>query len=304
VQRFSKAEAFPEMLYLHSEDEVRRVIDEQKALLVLRFPPDFSRRILAGEPGSIQALLDGRRSNSSQIAFSYAQNIVAGYAADRSGREPVGIQSEVVVRHAFNPNLDYKWFIVPSLVALITTLGTMIVTALSVAREREQGTFDQLLVSPLTPGMIMLGKAIPAVLIALAQGTVILAAAVFAYRIPFQGSLLFFYGSTFIYILSLVGCGLFISSLCSTQQQAFLGAFGFLVPAILLSGFAAPVENMPVWLQRIAWADPLSHFLVIVKGIFLKGMGPADVWPHAWPMLLIAVVTLAAAVIVFRRKIA
>lgn len=300
VQRFSQAEAFPELLFLYSDDEVRRTIDGQRALLVLRFPPSFSRDLAAGRPATVQAILDGRRSNSSQIAFNYARTIVQGYVAERSG----GQESELVVRNWFNPNLDYKWFIVPSLIALITTLGSMIVTALSVAREREQGTFDQLLVSPLTPGMIMVGKAIPAALVALFQGTVILLAAVFAYRIPFQGSLLLFYGSTLIYILSLVGCGLLISSLCNTQQQAFLGAFGFLVPAILLSGFAAPIENMPVWMQRITWADPLSHFLIIVKGVFLKGMGAADVWANTWPMLVISVVTLGAAVIIFNRRIA
>ena len=301
IQRFARAEAFPDLLILHSDAEVRQTIDRQEALLVLRFPSTFSRDLAAGRPAALQAILDGRRSNSSQIAFNYAQTIVSGYVNEQIGI-PAG--SELVVRNWFNPNLDYKWFIVPSLIALITTLGSMIVTALSVAREREQGTFDQLLVSPLTPGMIMIGKAVPAIIVAFFQGTIILIAAVFVYRIPFQGSLLLFYGAALVYVLSLVGCGLFISSLCNTQQQAFLGAFGFLVPAILLSGFTAPIENMPIWMQRITWADPLSHFLVIVKGIFLKGMGFSDVWTNTWPMLVIATVTLGASVIIFNRKIA
>ena len=192
---------------------------------------------------------------------------------------------------------------VPSLVAIITTISTLIVTSLSVAREREQGTLDQLLVSPLTPGMVMIGKAIPALLVATFQGTIILLGGVFLYRVPFQGSLLLLYGSMFCYILALVGFGLLISSICSTQQQAFLGVFSFVMPAILLSGYVAPIDNMPVFLQYVTWANPLRHFVLIVKGIFLKDMPAAIVFQSVWPLLVIAVCTATAANFIFRRHV-
>lgn len=302
IQRFSKAAAFSEVRYVNSQSEVEDLIDAQEALLAIRFPADFSRNLVAGRPSTLQALLDGRRSNSSQIAFSYVQQMVIGYLVEQGVSPGAVNSSELEVRHWYNPNLNYKWFIVPTLIVFITTIGTLIVTALSVAREREQGTFEQLLVSPLTPGMIMVGKALPAAIVAFIQGTIILVGGVFFYRIPFNGSLLLLYGAMGAFVLSLVGCGLFISSLCRTQQQAFLGMFGFLVPAILLCGFTAPIENMPDWMQIITRADPLSHFLVIVQGVFLKEMGAADVGLKVLPLLAIAAVTLTGATVIFHRK--
>lgn len=303
IQRLARAQAFTRIVYLHSEAELRATIDEQQALLVLRFPAEFSRAIVARQPARIQAILDGRRSNSAQIAVGYISRILQGYLNDANhSAKPVAF-SELVVRHWFNPNLDYVYHIVPSLVAIITTISTLVVTSLSVAREREQGTFDQLLVSPLTPGMIMVGKTIPALLVAMFQATIILTAGVFVYRIPFQGSLLLLYGSMVFYILALAGFGLLISSLCSTQQQAFLGVFSFMMPAVLLSGFPSPVENMPDWLQYVDWLNPLRHFIVIVKGVFLKDMGAASLLPALWPLLVIATLTLTAANWMFRRRI-
>jgi ABC-2 type transport system permease protein len=193
--------------------------------------------------------------------------------------------------------------IVPSLVAIITTISTLIVTALSVAREREQGTFDQLLVSPLTPGMIMVGKTVPAMIVAMLQATIILLAGIFIYKIPFVGSFLYLYLSMVFYILALAGFGLLISSICATQQQAFLGVFSFVMPTVLLSGFVAPIENMPLWLQYLDWFNPLQHFIVIVKGVFLKDIGLSILWESMWPLLIIALVTLVPANWMFRRHL-
>lgn len=304
VQRFARAAAFSRLLPLRSEAEMRRAIETQRALVVLRIPPDFSRAVVAGRPASLQAILDGRRSNSGQISLGYLRRIVGAYAQERQGGAFGLGTPELVVRHWFNPNLSYPWFIVPGLVAIITTIGTLVVTALSIAREQEQGTLDQLLVSPFTPGMIMAGKAVPALLVALVQATVIVAGGVFAYRIPFQGSLLLLYGCIVVYVLALIGFGLFISSLCSTQQQALLGVLAFMMPAVLLSGFVAPVENMPGWLQRLSWLDPLRHFMPIARGIFLKDLAAADAARGLWPLLLIAAVTSLAAGWIFRRRFA
>jgi ABC-2 type transport system permease protein len=303
IQRFSRTGAFSETLVLHSESAIREAIDDQDALLVLRIPQDFSRNMAAGRPAQIQAVLDGRRSNSAQIALGYIRQILQGYLDERNAASQRKTLSELVVRHWFNPNLDYVRHIVPSLVAIITTISTLVVTSLSVAREREHGTLDQLLVSPLTPGMIMIGKTVPAILVATFQATLILCAGVFAYRIPFQGTLLLLYGSMVFYIISLAGFGLLISSVCSNQQQAFLGTFSFIMPAILLSGFPAPVENMPGWMQAIDWFNPLRHFIVVVKGVFLKDAGVDVLVQRLWPLLVIAAITLTAANWIFRKRL-
>jgi ABC-2 type transport system permease protein len=159
-----------------------------------------------------------------------------------------------------------------------------------------------LLVSPLTPALIMIGKAVPALMIAIVQASIILIGAVFAYGIPFQGSLLLLYLGIAVYGLALVGIGLLISSLCATQQQAFLGVFFFLMPAILLSGFIAPIENIPEPLRSATWFNPVRHFLVIARGLYLKGFDGALVWSNAWPLLVIAVITLSLAYIFFKRR--
>jgi ABC-2 type transport system permease protein len=304
VLRLAAARAFPRPMLVTSQGALRQVIDEQRALLALEIPSDFSRSLAAGRSAQVLAIVDGRRSNSAQIALGYAQNIIQAYSDERSAAAGRPAPSRVVVRNWFNANLEYRWFMLPVLVAIITTLGSLIVTALSIAREREQGTFDQLLVSPLTPGLIMVGKTIPAMIIAFGQATLIAAAAVFVYRVPFEGSVWLLYFSMLFYALALAGFGLFISSLCETQQQAFLGVFTFMVPAIMLSGFISPVENMPLFFRCLSWVDPLSHFIVIVKGIFLKGFGIGQIWPNLWPLLLISVFTISAAYWMFRRRIA
>jgi ABC-2 type transport system permease protein len=264
---------------------------------------DFSRGLAANRPVKLQAILDGRRSNSGQIAFGYVQQILQHYLDEREKVFNRKTASELFVRHWFNPNLDYVRHIVPSLVAIITTISTLVVTSLSVAREKEHGTFDQLLVSPLTPGLIMVGKTIPALLVAMVQGTIILIAGVVVYGISFQGSLALLYGSMVPYILALAGIGLLISSICSTQQQAFLGVFSFMMPAVMLSGFPSPVENMPMWLQCIDWFNPLRHFIVVVKGLFIKDVSYQVLFHSVWPMLVIATLTLAAANWMFRKRI-
>jgi ABC-2 type transport system permease protein len=302
MQRFARAQAFTHLLTLHNEADVRRAIDNQQALLILRFPPEFSRDVAAARPPKIQALLDGRRSNSGQIALGYVQQIINDYNDERLESQQRTAPSALVARYWFNPNLDYVWHILPCLVAIITSISTLIVTALSVAREREQGTLDQLLVSPLTPGMIMVGKILPAILVAVGQATIILLGAIFVYRIPFEGSFLLLYGSMMFYSLALAGFGLLISSICATQQQAFLGVFSFLMPAILLSGYATPVDNMPAWLQYFDWVNPMRHFIVIVKGLFLKDIGLAILLHSLYPLLVIAVGTLGAANWLFRRR--
>jgi ABC-2 type transport system permease protein len=304
VQRLAATAAFPRVVMLGSDRELKQQVDDQDVLLALEIPADFSRRVDSGRAAEVLAVIDGRRSNSAQIAAGYAGAIVEAYGAERAAIAGSAPPSAIVVRHRYNPNLEYKWFMLPVLVAIITTLGSLIVTALSVAREREQGTLDQLLVSPLTPGLVMIGKAIPALIVAFGQATVVAAAAVFVYRVPFLGSVGLLYLSMLCYGLALAGFGLFISSLCETQQQAFLGVFSFMVPAVMLSGFIGPVENMPLFFRGLSWIDPLTHFIAIVKGLFLKGHGFSLLWPDLWPLLLIAFFTMTSGFWMFRRRVA
>lgn len=300
LRRIAHTDAFAQIIEVHDDLSLQNTIDQQRALLALRIGPDLQRRLVRGDEAALQVLMDGRRSNSAQIANAYLVQIVSSYLADSGATA----SSELVARYLYNPGLDYKWHVLPSLVAIITTIGCLIVTALSVAREREEGTFDQLLVSPLTPAYIMVGKLVPGILVALFQGSIIASAAHFVFGVPFTGSLPLLFVGLISYGLALAGVGLFISSICETQQQAFLGVFAFMVPAVILSGYVAPIENMPLLLQWLARGNPLTYLILVVKGSFLKQMGLLAALPYLWPMWLIAAGTLSAALYLFRRHIA
>jgi len=302
-QRIAKAAAFTNVVVLHSQKELTDVIDNQKAVVAVHFPQRFSTNLFSQShlaSAQAQIILDGRRSNAGQIASAYVSQVFNEYVLEKSPLRPA---TTIVVRNAYNPNLNFKWHILPCLVAIITTVGSLMVTALSIAREREEGTFDQLLVTPLTPGYIMAGKTVPGIIVAVGQAMIITSAAVAIYRVPFTGSFFALLLGMVVYGLSLSGIGLLISSICSTQQQAFLGSFAFMVPAMMLSAFVAPVENMPRFLQILAHGNPLYYFIQLVKGIFLKHFTLVDVLPLLWPMLLIALFTLSAWLWVFKHHI-
>jgi ABC-2 type transport system permease protein len=303
VARFEGSPYFAEVQTLRGENDVAPAIDSRSVLMVLCIQPDFSRKVTAGEPAAVQLILDGRRSNAAQIVAGYAADIVDRYGSEllESRRAPPPA-SVVVSRIWFNPNLLSTWNSVPSLVAILTTLMGLVVTSLSVARERELGTFEQLLISPLSPPEIIIGKTVPALLIGVAEASGMVLAGVFAFGVPLHGSLVLLYASMVVYLIAVIGVGLFISSLAKTQQQAILGAFVFMVPAILLSGFASPIENMPDWLQWVTLGNPIRYFIVIVKGIFLKDLPLAIVLQNLWPMALIGAVTLSFATWLFRRR--
>ena len=207
------------------------------------------------------------------------------------------------VRHWFNQNLEFRWFIVPSVGAAQAMIIAFMMTSLAIARERELGTFDQLLVSPSTMIEIMIGKSIPALLGGMFVGTVVLVLAVFLFEIPFAGSIGWFFLSLFVFLFSVIGIGLTISTLCQTQQQAVLGTIFCTMPIMLVSGFITPVDNMPHWLQVGAELNPLKHFLVIVQGTYLKSMDGGQIWSNIWPMIVIGMVSIATAWLVLNRKL-
>lgn len=302
AQRFHGSPVFSHIIYLQSVDEIHPFIDNMNGVMVVSIDQQFSRNLEEGKRAQVQLILDGRRSNTTQIVAGYASSIIQTFNNDFTALSQVPQQNTTLIRRNwFNPNLLYYWYNIPSLSGILTMLVSLLVTALSVARERELGTFDQLLVSPATPFEILVGKTIPAIIIGMLEGSIIIFVGVFIFQVPFTGSLLLLYFSMFVFILAIIGVGLFISSLSQTQQQAVLGSFLFMSPAVLLSGFATPIENMPSWLQPVTFLIPLRYYLVIAKGIFLKNM-PADiVFSNVWPMAIIAVVTLTAASWFFKR---
>lgn len=301
VQRLDSAEFISRVRRVDSSVALRRLIDEGKVIAALDIPADFSRTIAAGGTGRVQVLVDGRRSNAGQITVGYLSTIAADIGAVAA---PEGdVAAPVLVRNWFNPNLTYRWFIVPGLTGILALFSALLITSLSIARERELGTFDQLLVSPTSTLEIIISKSLPALIIGTALGLLMIAAAVGLFRIPLTGSFWLLLVSLVLFILSVVGIGLMISAVSATQQQAILGAFAIGVPAVLVSGFATPVENMPVLLQWLAQAIPLTHFLIIVEGSFLKAMPPGDILASLWPLAVIALTTLTMATVSVRGRL-
>ena len=300
---FRGSQNFSESAGITNEEEIRPLIDQKKVLLVLHIGPTFSRDLLRGRPASLQVIIDGRNSNTAMLALNYINSIVQSFNvkwAKEHGRP--GPPARLVTRAWFNPNLESRWFIVPGIVGLLTLVVTMLVTALSVAREREQGTFDQLLVTPLRPVEILMGKALPGFIIGTLEATVIILMAVFWFKVPLLGSIITLYTGVGLFLLSAIGVGLMISSLAVTQQQGLLGAFLFLVPAIILSGFTTPIANMPQIIQDITLINPMRYFMVVLRGVFLEGAPFHLLIGQFWPMALIGVVNLAAAGWLFRHR--
>lgn len=281
--------------------QVRAAIDDQKILAALVIDSDFDGQMARGRPVTVGVILDGRRGNAAQIVAGYLNVIATTAGIAMAPGDVIGAEA-VIVTNWYNPALDYVWFTLPSLAAMIVMVGALALTSQSVARERELGTFDQLMVSPLRVHEILIGKAVPPWLIGIANGLLYLILAPLVFGVPFIGSIPLFLFGLAIYSLSLVGIGLFISALCNSQQQAFLGSFVVILPITLLSGYASPVENMSAPLQLISRADPLRYFLVISQGLFLKDLPAWAVLDQIWPLALIAAITLSAAAWLFRAR--
>ncbi len=299
VQRLSGSPNFREIRYLRSTDELEHAIDRQEVIGALVIEPDFDSLLTRGQPARLGLVLDGRRSNAAQIVNGYVEQIAAGMNADAVPRMRAG---GAQVTHWFNPSLDFIWFTLPSLIVIITSVAGLAITSQSVAREREMGTFDQLLVSPLRAHEIIIGKIVPPLLIGCFNGTLFMVLAQLVFSVPYTGSLLVFFPCLVLYMLSLIGIGLFVSSLSMTQQQGFLGAFVVTNPIMILSGYASPIENMPEWLQIATHINPARYFLIIVQGLFLKAMPLSAVLHQAWPLVVITIITLTAAAKLFRSR--
>jgi ABC-2 type transport system permease protein len=295
---------FHRVATLRTQADIREVIDTERALLVIQIAPDFERRLSAGQPAPIQLILDARNSNTAGSAAGYVSAVVERYNAELRTRAGVPPAPLVVESRAwFNPNLETRWNLLPGMIAALSMLQTLLLTALSVAREREQGTFDQLLVTPMSPLEIMIGKALPPVLVGLAQSSLILVVAMFWFGIPMAGSLVTLYTGLVFFTVASVGIGLSISAVSANMQQAMLYTFVLLMPMMLLSGLTTPVRNMPHVLQVITMANPLRFAIDLVQRVYLEGVGLGTVWHNLIPLSIIAVVTLPLAAWLFRNRL-
>ncbi|MBL1321782.1 MAG: ABC transporter permease [Methylophaga sp.] len=304
ISQIAGSENFTIIKSIDHDSEIPPLINNRKALLVVTIGPNFSADLHRHHHASIQAILDGRNSNTAMIAMNYLRTILFEFNQTWAQKHGLGsaLTVQLKMRSWYNENLRSQWFIIPGIVGLLTLVVTLIVTSLSVAREREEGTFDQLLVTPMRPIEILLGKAIPGVVIGLFEASFIIVVAVTLFDIPLRGNIGALYLGLVLFILSATGLGLMISSIAVTQQQAVMGAFLFLVPAVILSGFSTPIANMPEALQWLTLLDPLRYFLTIVRGVFLEGDSYALLLNQYWPMAIISFISLAFAGWLFRHR--
>ena len=289
--------------FVDNPRDLQQKIDTEKAFVALTIPDDFAKKIYVSESPTVQLILDGRKSNTAQVVSGYLTQIFAAFQYEINGIEAPEIPITLRVRNWFNPNLNYQWYIVISFMGVLVTVMMLAITALSVAQEKELGTFDQVLISPLRPFLILVGKTIPAITVAYMDFTIMLIAGSLIFHIPAESGYLLIYACIFVFLFSIAGIGLFISTICNTQQQAIFGVFAFLAPTFLLSGFITPIENMPLILQRFSVFNPLTYFFRLARGLFLKNIDLLTVWANVWPLLIIGVCTLSFASWFFSRRI-
>lgn len=299
IARLDGSEKFSRQATLDSTAQAEEWIYDGRALLAIQIGPDFADRILSGRSADIQVILDGRNSTTASIALGYLSQMTDAWNAKNGRTSPV----DVVMRAWFNPQLETRWNIMPGMLASLSIIQIMVLAALSVAREREQGTFDQMLVTPLSPWEILIGKAIPPVLVGLAQASLILLVCLFWFDIPFAGTFTDLYISLGVFTLSCAGLGLCISAVSLNMQQALVYCFVVLLPMVLLSGLATPVSAMPEVMQIVTYANPLRFALVCVRSVYLEGAPLADIADNFIPMLAVAAVTLPLAGWLFRNRL-
>lgn len=303
VEKIANTPYVRHLYFVDNLQELRQNIDNEKAFVALTIPQDFGQKIYLEESPTVQLILDGRKSNTAQVVSGYLTQIFNAFQYETNGVNPPQTPINIRVRNWFNPNLNYQWYIVISFMGVLITVMMLAITALSVAQEKELGTFDQILISPLKPFEILIGKTIPAITVAYMDFSIMLIAGSFIFDIPAESGYLLIYACNFVFLLSIAGIGLFISTICNTQQQAIFGVFAFLAPTFLLSGFITPIENMPLILQKFSVFNPLTYFFRLSRGLFLKNIDATAIWADIWPLLIIGICTLSFASWFFNKRI-
>lgn len=303
VARFEKSGYFNVVARLENEAQIRALLDHGRVRAVFRLNKGFEQALRAGRTAQLQVLLDGTDSNTAGIVLDYSARIAAELSQDilvkrlsslkGAYRPPAG--AELQARAWFNENMESRNFYVPGVIAILVMLITLMLTSMAVVREKEVGTMEQIMVTPITPAEFILGKTIPFALIGFVDVLVITIIGVFWFGVPIRGNIALLFLATALYLMTTLGIGLLISTMSQTQQQAMMSTFFFYFPAVLLSGFMFPIANMPEVVQWVTYLNPLRYFLVIIRGIFLKGVGPSVLWPQMLALLVMGLLTLRTA---------
>jgi len=311
LDSFTYSKYFVPKYYIHSEAEEDRMLDKGLVSAVLRIDRGFGRNIKAGKDANVQLALDGSDSNTAMIIAGYANTIINTYQYNllKSDADTMGVQFsapsvDLRDRAWFNENLISRNYYLPGVIASIVTIMSLLLTSMAIVREKEIGTMEQLIVSPLRPLELIFGKLLPFGVIALFQCALITTLGVLWFHIPFRGSLVLLVLATCVYLFTALGIGLFISTIASTQQEAMMSVFLFYMPTFLLSGFAYPIANMPEVIQYFTLINPMRYYLIIIRGIFLKGVGIDILWTNFLVLLLFGIFVITMSTLRFQKKIA
>lgn len=311
VSRFTGSGYFLEVARPPGDQALRELLDRGRARAALVVEPGFGRDLRAGRTASAQLLLDGTDSNTAALVLGYASSLVEGWSrellaarvARATGLSPPPVPVVVETRAWFNENLESRNYFVPGVIALLLMVTTLLLSSMAIVREKEAGTIEQVMVTPIRRWEFILGKTVPFVLIGYLNAALVAAVAVAWFRIPIRGNLLLLAAATGLYLMSMLGAGLFVSTVSRTQQQALMTTFFFTMPFILLSGFIYPIANMPAAVRAVTYLNPVRYFLVVVRGIFLKGVGFEYLWPQLGALALLGTVALSLAVLRFRKTL-
>jgi ABC-2 type transport system permease protein len=287
--------------------DLEEILLRRRVDLTIKIGPDFSERVRRGDSAPVQILTDGSMSNISAVRVAYVSSVLnrfnQGFIKELLKRELKYGRIDARIRTWYNPNLDSRNFFVPGIVAFLIMLISLLFTSLAIIREKEAGTIEQLIVTPMRPFELILGKTIPYIVIAIVQMIMVVTFAVFWFSIPLKGSLPLLFGAVFLFLLSSMGIGLFISTISSTQQQAMMTTFFFIMPFFMLSGLVFPIANMPQVIKLFTYINPLRYFLVIIRGIFLKGVGFDILWPQFLALAIIGSIVFTGSVRFFRKRL-
>ncbi len=307
LEAFDANPTFRILYRIEDPKALDRLILKRQVDVGVWIPPDFQATLRKGKTAAVQVIADGSMSNMAAVRIAYTSSVVETFGTrllyERFRRKIDFGEIDLRVRTWYNPNLDSQYYYVPGIVAFLVMLLSLLLTSMAIVREKEAGTMEQLIVTPLKPVEMILGKTIPFILIAQGQMIMVIAFALLWFKIPMSGSAPLLLGATGLFLLSTLGIGLFISTVSRTQQQAMMTNFFFIVPFFMLSGFVFPIANMPLVVQWLTHLDPLRHFLVIIRGIFLKGTGIAVLWPQFLELAVLGGVVFAAAVNRFQKRL-
>jgi drug efflux transport system permease protein len=312
VARFTSSNRFSVTKVAQSQREIGASIDSSSATVALVIHAGFAELLRKGQAAPLQVIVDGTNSNTALIALGYINTIAAQFAQDYTANLAQRVQGVRGIRQVqvmleqrpwYNPDLNSRWFFVPGVIGTILLITTVMLTAFAIVREREVGTLEQIMVTPIRPSEFILGKTIPFFLVGLGEVALVASVGVLWFQVPFVGNPFVLLFGTALYLLSTLALGLLISTVCSTQQQAFSTSFFVLAPLFILSGFAFPITSMPLVLQWFSYINPLRYYLVVIRGTFLKGIGLDILWPDLLGMAALATGLLAISILRFRKSL-